>query len=266
MMEVQPVGVSLIQAAIAGLDEKQVEGLLLDLAASARNHWIKLAGALGASVRVDYIAGIQEVDFQPGVATIALVGMMPNLIEQGMDTVDMHDTLLGPNVPVVPMGGRGKHAKTDGSGFYRAIPFRHSTPTSNGSTGQPMGSQFAGDPLVNAAKLGKDVYNAAKKLDPSTSDPYSGTKWGGRLPGGMAPKLKPHHHSDIFSGMVKMQKTYKNATQNQYMTFRTISTGSPGWIRPATPGVHLATQVSEFVGHLVPQVLDAYFGAQGGTP
>ncbi len=270
MLEVQKVDLSAIFSAMASLSEEQVRAVVLDVADSARNHWIKLAGSLGASVRTDYIQGIQEVEYKPGMATIALVGMMPNLIEQGMQSTDMHDTLLGPNVPVVPMGGgRGKHQRADG-GYYRAIPFRHATPTSNGSTGQPMGSQFAGDPTINAKKLGRDVYRAAKKLAPSTSDPYDKTTWGGRLPAGMAPKLKPHHATDIFAGMVRMQKTYKNATQNQYMTFRTISTGSPGWIRPATPGVHYAEQVSTFILDLVPKVLEMYFNCAasgtGGTP
>lgn len=266
MIEVKEVGIGLIQSALAGLDEKQVETLVLDLAASARNHWIKLAGALH-STRQDYISGIQEVDVKDGVAVIALVGMMPNLIEQGMGLTDMHDTLLGPNVPVVPPGERGKHPKK-GGGYYRAIPFRHSTPTANGVTGAPMGSQFGGImDAAGAAKLGKDVYNAAKKLAPSTSDPYKGTSWGGRLPAGMAPKLKESHHSDIFAGMVRMQKTYKTATQSSYMTFRTISTGSPGWIRPETPGVHYAEQVNDFIAGLIPQAIAAYFtAATGGTP
>lgn len=242
------------------LSQEQVQTVLENIMASARNHWIKLAGARLTSTRQDYLAGLQDVEFQPGVGTITLLGVLPNLLEQGMERTDLHGTLLGPNVPTVPAGKglKGKHAKK-GGGFYRAIPFRHSGPNANGINGQPMGSAYDGHASVpDAKKLGRQVYKQAKLLPPSVSAPGAKTKWGGRLPEGLAPKLKSHHAVDQFAGMVRLEKTYKKATQSSYMTFRTISTGSPGWIRPATPGLHFAVDVAHFVEQLAPQAFEDF--------
>lgn len=258
MMEIKHGNFQIPAEVMAALDESQIQVVLEDIADAARNHWIKVAGAGLTRTRQDYISGIQSVEMKEGVAVIQLVGVMPNLIEQGMPAMDMHDTLLGPNVPTVPVGERGKHQRKDG-GFYRAIPFRHATPTANGVTGAPMGSQYDGHAAVaDARALGRAVYNKAKKLEGSTSQPGGRTKWGDRLPGGLAPKLKPHHKSDIFAGMVRLEKTYKKATQSSYMTFRTISTGSDGWIRPRTEGRHFALEVEAFVRELAPQAFEAY--------
>lgn len=246
--------------------------LVADLAESARAKWIQLAQRRLNTTRRDYLAGIQEVVVGRGNATVALVGTLPNLIENGAKAYDMHDTLLGPGVKVVPRGQRGKHQKKDGSGFYRVIPFRHATPGTTGAVGQAMGSQYAHHSFDggfrssagpkfgkgDAGLLGAHIYSAAKKLKPTTGMPGGPTKWGGRLPAGMAPKLKDHHHSDIYAGMVKNSKTYAKATQSSYTTFRTISTGSPGWLRPATIGAGLAQQVEGFIRTQAPRTISRY--------
>jgi hypothetical protein len=247
------------------LGEDAIAAILSQIANAARAEWIRLAGKELFTSRRDYINGIQPVAFEPGQATISLVGELPNIVENGMSQTDMHDTLLGPKVPVVAPGERGKHKKK-GGGYYRPIPFRHGTPDSGGAVGQPMGRPYGRHSAVEDAKaLGKSIYNAAKKLTATTSEPGKGTKWGGRLPTGMAPKLKPHHAVDIYAGMVRERKKYKSATQSQYTTFRMISTGSPGWIRPATTGAQLAPQVDKFVHKLAPQAIEAYIdGIIGG--
>ena len=170
-------------------------------------------------------------------------------------------------MPVSAPGNYGKHItinpKTFSIGYYRAIPFRHSIPRAGGAVGQPMGrlynqAAYGEDVVKKFKKLGRDVYGAAKELTPTTGDPYSKVNYGGRLPEGMAPKLKPHHATDIYAGMIREEKTYVKATQSQYTTFRTISTGSPGWIRPATTGRHYAQKVSAYVAKMAPKALDAF--------
>jgi hypothetical protein len=185
--------------------------------------------------------------------------VLPNIVENGMAELDLHDTLLGPNVPVVPIGERGKHEREDG-GFFRAIPFRHATPGTKGAVGPAMGDPYRGhDAVADSKKLGTEVYAQAKELLPTRTDPYTGkTQQGERLPAGLAPLLKPHHATDIYAGMIREEKTYERATQSQYVTFRTISTGSPGWVRPATPGAHYAEQVAQFVARIAPQAFEAY--------
>lgn len=244
------------------LSPEATQMILSDIADAARAEWIRIAGAELFTTRRDYLAGIQPVEIKPGVAVISLVGQLPNLIEEGMDAFDLHDTLLGPNVPISEPGRYGKHLKVTpegGLGFYRAIPFRHGTPGSRGAVGQVMGRQYQGHEAVkDAKKLGREVYKAAKELAATTSEPYGRTKYGGRLPAGMAPKLRAHHKTDIFAGMIREEKTYVRATQSQYTTFRTISTGSPGWLRPATAGKFYAQKVGEYVQRLAPQAFVAF--------
>jgi len=248
------------------MTQDMVDQVLSNIAESARNEWIRLAGEGLFTTKGDYIRGIQPVEMKPGLAIIALLGELPNLVEEGMDTLDLHDTLLGPNVPISEPGEFGKHLsidpKTFKTGYYRAIPFRHGVPDSEGAVGQPMGRPYGGhDAVQDAKKLGQAVYEAAKKLKGTTSDPASGkVKYGGRLKAGMAPLLKPHHSTDIYAGMIKERKKYRKKTQSQYMTFRTISTGSPGWIRPATTGKFYSQQVGAFVQKIAPQAFSAYVG------
>ena len=263
---IEVVGLDLaIPAALADImSDEIVTTLVGDIAEAARSEWIRLAGTALHSTRQDYINGLQPVEVTPGVATITLLGTMPNLLENGMAATDLHNTLLGPNVPIAPPGGRGKHVsidpKTQQVKFYRAIPFRHAV----GDQGAGFGNPYRGhNAVADAAALGREVYGKAKKLSATTSDPYGGSKSGGSLPAGLAPLLRPHHATDIFAGMRRERKTYEKATQSQYMTFRTISTGSPGWLRPATPGVHLAAQVTQFAGQIASQTFAAYAGALG---
>ena len=250
------------------LSPEVAQMILSNIADAARAEWIRIAGSELSTTRRDYLSGIQPVEMKPGLATISLVGQLPNLIEDGMDAVDMHDTLLGPNVPISDVGSYGKHLKVTpggGLGYYRSIPFRHGTPGSGGAVGTAMGKQYGShEAVADAKKLGKQVYAQAKKLKATTSQFGEKTKYGGRLPAGLAPKLKSSHKTDIFAGMIREEKTYRNATQSQYTTFRTISTGSPGWLRPATPGRFYAQQVGSFVQKLAPQALTSFVEGLSG--
>jgi hypothetical protein len=261
---------NIIPPELVGLHPSALEPLVRDIATAARAEWIRVAGAELRTSRRDYLRGIQEVVFAGNTATVSLVGQLPNIIEQGMGRIDMRDTLLGPNVPVAPEGRFGKHLTIRPSGavgFYRAIPFRHATPGTGGAVGQAMGEQYQGHEAVeDAGQLGQRVYERAKKLKATTSDPYKGTKWGGRLPVGLAPLLKPHHKTDIFAGMVRERKTYSKARQSKYVTFRTISTliRDESWIRKATSGRHFSKKVSRFVDEIAPKALSAYVQNWGG--
>jgi hypothetical protein len=275
------VKVQMVQALIppelvAGLSKGAINTVLGDIAAGARAEWVRLGSEINSSFRNDYIRGIQPVQMMEGVAVVALVGAVPHMLEDGAPKTDLRDTLLGPNVPIVPVGERGKHqskpkGKNEEGGpyFYRAIPLRHSTPGTTKQIGQPMGSPYAGhDAVVNSKKLGKTVYAAAKKLAPTTGMPYGGTSWGEKLNTSDfgIPLLKPHHKSDIYSGMYRMQKTYEAATQNYYMTFRTISTRPhhrDSWIRKPFPARHLAKQVAAYVQKIAPAAFQAYYQEQG---
>lgn len=269
---------------VASLADDARRALAQSICEMARAKWVNLAQARANRTGVDYVAGIQEVQMRDDTAVVTLTGTLPNALENGQDAYDMHDTLLGPNVPTVKRGeGRGKHARKSG-GYYRAIPFRHQAPGTTGTLSQPMGAAYGGK---YGAALGKAVYAHAKRLAPTTGGPWRITQtspaghttskfqsgqsriaYGGRLPAGLAPKLRPHHATDIYAGMIKQQKTYKSATQSTYTTFRTISTGSPGWRRKATQGWGLLHEVEEFVRREAPHLVSSYLSqaTQGGAP
>jgi len=260
---------------LTALDPNAVKAVLRDVVDGARDYWIQLASKEFHTTKSEYIRGIQQVQWlSDDVAMISLVGVLPNLLERGMPATDLHDTLLGPQVPTAPLGQPGKHPRKAG-GFYRAIPFRHRTP-GQGAHGVPMGQAYASMMGQASKKLGKDVYNAAKKLEATVTDPYTKrTKWGGRLDTKQImhkgqqvflPKLREYHATDPYAGMVRMEKTYRQATQSSFMTFRTISVdasgtgvGSSPWIRQATPARNLASKVAEHVAsRLAPMAFEAY--------
>jgi hypothetical protein len=125
-----------------------------------------------------------------------------------------------------------------------------------------MGSAYAGhDAISDSRKLGRDVYKSAKSLSATRTSPYGKTQWGGRLNVPSVPLLKAHHKSSIYQGMVRKEKTYEKATQNQYFTFRTISTSVVGdsWIRKPIEARNYAVKVSEFVSKMLPDAVSAYF-------
>lgn len=256
--------------------EGVIQAVLSDIMDGAWAEWDRLARTQLHSTMQPYRDGLNPVDLQPGIGIIDLVGDLPNAIEQGQEAYDMHDTLLGPNVPVAPLGQKGKREIKGHPGmYYRAIPFRHGTPGSKGAAGTPMGQPYTGMLGAKAArKLGREIYKQAQALAPTTGMPGGGTQWGGRLaPGGYnwqtgggrwqgAPKLKPHHSTDIYAGMVREEKTYRNATQNTYTTFRVISDLVPDkWQRKATQGVHFCDQVEDWVEKNADKVLDAFVEA-----
>lgn len=132
------------------------------------------------------------------------------------------------------------------------IPFRHNTPGSN----------------AHAKSMPQDIYDLAKILAPSKitgqGQRLSGTgaydvksrkrltvtqnkyNWGQRLPAGLSEKMKPYHVTDIHAGMYRFDtSTPGGAKSSQYLTFRTMSEKSNGWIVPAQPGQFIARGVTE---------------------
>jgi hypothetical protein len=267
MIEISDLSQIVPRSLLESFNEGALHEVLSGIADAARAEWIRLAGKEFFTTRRDYIAGIQPVSLRPGIATIRLLGELPNLLEHGMPEIQMHDTLLGSKVPLVPLGRKGKHPSKDG-GVYRAIPFRHAGAGAGGAVGQPMGRPYQSSQLVADAKqLGKKVYKMAQQLEPTIGKPGGPTVYGGRLEAGAAgtPKLREYHATDIHAGMIKAEKTYEKATQAQYVTFRTIALDSGGqkkgtspWVRPATEGRELSKQVAAFVKEIAPKAFQAY--------
>jgi hypothetical protein len=253
-------------------DPRMMSAILDDLSEGARAKWISEARRrLGAS-RQDYIAGIQPVAGDQDMRVIALVGWLPNAIESGVDPFDLRETLLT-GTSALARRARDGH-------LYGHVPFRHGTPGSAGSVGAPMGRAYGPHGEESRAiggetgmmggdqvrELGESIYRAARRLRPSAAG-EAGTQWGGRLPAGMAPRLAPHHTTDIYAGMAKVQHKYAKRTQTTYMTFRTISQAKPtGWRHPGIEARNLSDAVKGWIEDNAAAVVGAAIrNAMGGA-
>lgn len=240
------------------LGEDLIEAILDNLAALARHQWILQAQRQLSSSKSDYIRGIQEITVRKKEREIVLVGWLPNAVEKGLDPFDLRKTLLGE--------GKGKVAKAGHR--YRAIPFRHGTPGTEGEAGPVMGMRYgpqgasslswASGGLMEKAEavaLGKAVYRAAKALKGRKGLNTGQAK--GRVQV-QVPKLAPWHKTDIYAGMRKERHTYEKAVQSQYVTFRTISEKQPaGWIHPGILARGLIGQVENYVARIAPKAIEA---------
>lgn len=253
---------------------------LRDVVDLARNELIRIAGSELQGTGQDYVEGVQPPAFyldgsrmpQPGetVASLELLGWLPNAIENGWPGGDMKVFLL-----------KGRNAKTDAKGRrYNTVPFRHGTPGTTGRHFVPMGatheramifSQGGGYELrgtldqVGARMLGEKVHEAAKKLAATTGHPEGGTQWGERLPAGMAEKLRTHHKTDVFAGMVRVEHTYRAAVQNQYKTFRRVSEASDprAWVHPGIEPRRFFPRVSDVIAREAGEAFKFALGGQG---
>lgn len=148
-------------------------------------------------------------------------------MEYGKGKWDMKPMLLGG--PKARMGKNGK---------YNIIPFRH-------------GMSAKHSPDNNFKTMPTAIYKQARELKASVKQ-GNGVKYGGRMPATSMPASNPstgyRHKSDIYKGMVRIEKTYRAATQNKYMTFRVVSEHSDpaSWWHPGYEAHNIARSVANF--------------------
>lgn len=180
--------------------------------------------------RGKYVASI-DWDFDgPMSAVVSSSFKNASQIEEGRPAYDMKQMLQ--------TSVRTKISK-DGK-RYLTIPIQHNSPGSG----------------VHAPDMPAAIYKHAVRLSLSQVTgssmranangrpvPRSSYQWGGKLPAELTPRLQPHHKTDPYAGMVKMQK---GNGQGQYLTFRTMSESSTGWIRKPQPGLFILRDVAIF--------------------
>ena len=135
---------------------------------------------------------------------------------------------------------------------YLIIPFRHNVPTASGKG--VYAPQMPRHVYQIAKELAKSSVLAPGSINPRTRISASGQQvrrhsfqWGGRLPAGLAPKLKAEHHSDPYAGMVRFNTSRRSAKvrASAYLTFRVMGEWSDGWVVPPQPGQYLAKGVAD---------------------
>lgn len=187
-----------------------------------------------------YVGGLQPSSTSQ--AGVELLGTFPNMFEQGMGPggvgtegpYDLRDVLLKPTTRSIRFGPKG---------MYLNVPFD-----------------------MSAAQIkalgGASALKQARALAPTLSPSQGGrTQWGGRLPPGLAPKMKEHHHSDPLAGIVRREAAYSTAaapgSQSTYRKWRRITQWGKPWIHPGIRAAHIATRVMAQMGDIVRDAFEA---------
>lgn len=176
------------------------------------------------STRNQYISGLQIINEGDLICSVVLIGTLNNMIESGVGAFDMKTGFS--KSPKIKFNKNG--------GWYLTIPFRFSTPGAISES-----SAFSN-------KLPQVIYNLVKNLEAKQTQidesPKSGTQLSkSSIPEQFAiPKVRGGvsnletkqtfdtyiNKSSIFEGLQKSSKTYQNATQSQYNTFRRVGSNS----------------------------------------
>jgi hypothetical protein len=207
------------------------------------NRWkMKARGILKTTLR-EYQNNISIDDVNKDKVEVVLRGMLPNLVEQGMGPSGIGS--YGPydvRKFILPW----TNPRTGKVQDHVAIPFRRTM------------SQIKGLGGSAAVKM-------AKKLGASRSPKGSGTKWGQRLPPGMAPNLRPRpdivgldvgmptvrpaHATDPLAGLTRMTAGYTQAAGGgsgetaHHVVFRMMSMRGKPWISPGVRPRAIAQKV-----------------------
>lgn len=176
------------------------------------------------STRNQYISGLQVINESELICSVVLIGTLNNMIESGVGAYDMKNGFS--KSPKVKYNKNG--------GWYLTIPFRFSTPGAIGES-----SVFSNQLPQAIYSLVKNLQTKQTQIDESLSKSTQLSK--NSIPEQYAiPKVRGGvsnletkqtfdtyiNKSSIFEGLQKSSKTYQNATQSQYVSFRRVGANS----------------------------------------
>ncbi|MBE0437614.1 MAG: hypothetical protein IBX56_17650 [Methylomicrobium sp.] len=187
-----------------------------------------------------YIESIQWRMVNPLSAEIWTDYNLADEIEKGRPSRDLKKMLQ------TSKKVRLSKSKSHNGQRYLLIPFRHNVPGNDAlAMSMPSDIYAVAKHLEKSQVLTPGSKKPATRLSASGHTvPQQSYKWGGRLPAGLAPKMKPHHKTDIYAGMVRMNTSAGKAKSSAYLTFRTMGEWSSGWIVPPKPGLFIARDVA----------------------
>lgn len=215
---------------------------LREAAVYVQTAWIQAADetvALSPRQRALYVAGLTQSNsllhpFQgdPLHARVQNLARLAPSLETGTPAV---------HLPSAIRWATSKAARRSKSGrWYLIIPFTHAA---------YRGSEQI-HVTIRTRMMTKAVYQVARTLRPGqrlTAGPSQGNRV--HAPGlhpyvpAYARNLRPGYvHAAKEEGMVRRPTTGK---AGQYLTFRTMTSDSPGWWLPPRPGLHLARAVEQ---------------------
>ena len=208
-----------------------VDYALYNVAMNVRERWREEASASLRSTRKIYKAGILPVEMGNKVATIRLVGTLPNMLENGASPFDMKIGMLAS--PLVKLDAKGDP--------YMTVPFRHGTPDAIGEDfSNVMPEDVYG--VMKDRPITKVTHNQVMRSDQlkhgELPERFQGEKGLGTRERIEATATTPvygayKHKANINQGMIRYQQlTESGVKQSHYMTFRRISLKSDAnsWI------------------------------------
>lgn len=223
-------------------------------------NWYSSAARGLHSSRKAYLSNLQIGQITPLKKFIQLTGKLPNMIEDGVGAYDMKQGML--NSPKAKVGKKGKR--------YITIPFRHAT------------SDALGEDAAFSNVMPPEIYAIARTLRPMRTIVGNTIKRPESLSFDSIPKrfqipnTRPavsnldtkksysayQHKSPIYEGMIREEKTYEQATQGQYVTFRRISENSDAnsWINRGIMAHNFAKKALQItdVGNITDRTVDTY--------
>lgn len=151
---------------------------------------------------------------------------------------------------------------------YLIIPFRHNIP--GGDAHSSLAPQMPESVYLSARRLGASrITGQGLRLsgtgawDPRTRAPATVRQnryaWGERLDASEVSGLSAQQQRR-YQGMYRFDTSAGKARSSQYLTFRVMAEGSPGWIVPAKPGLYIARGVAQSVQLELTQAMQSRLG------
>lgn len=211
----------------------RIQMIWMEAANDAKYVWPELRNEYIKSIQADGVPGKLE-------GTIWSDHKWAERIETGMPQRDLKEMLNTSSK--VRISKQGKK--------YLIIPFRHNTPGNSayaadmptviydqakGLKASYVTGAFWQKSLQTGSKIGSGIGRGKATMVKRLT-----YRWGESLPAGLAPKMKPHHTTDIYAGMKRFDTSSGKQKSSAYLTFRNMVEGSPKWLTTPKPGQFIA--------------------------
>lgn len=237
-----------------GLDSRSRKARLHTAATIVLAAWQQEARGAFRSLRRAYLGSLTLGELTDTRATVELAG--EGAEGKAAQLARMGEFGMGP-------GGVGTVGRYD----IRTFALKQGTRSLRwGRQGPYLNVPFDRKPVEIKRMGGAAALRQARNLAATTSLPAEGggarTRWGGRLPAGLAPKLREHHVADPLQGLVRLASSYSQGADGAarvqttgYRLWRRMSwAGQPWW----HPGI-AARRLGERVGAKVPELIREVF-------
>jgi len=207
------------------------------IGAAIYDRWRELADQNLDKTRAAYIAGIQTPQVSGNIVTVALEGVLPGIVENGMNA-DMRTTHLKPGQD------------------HKVIAFEHAA--GKGATGTPLGYG------LRALHAARTVDIAARKIGLLARAMTHGQS----IKDVAGLRAKPSHVEPLYQRMTHYteSRTASEPARPRYFTFRTLSRNSPqdSWqinVRPRHLALRVEQEMEKIVTGAMEQVVQAVLRA-----